>query len=237
MTTPRLGLYELLQNQTQPHVPVNTAMRRLDALVQMVVQDRDLTAPPGSAVDGDSHIIAGPATGDWLGKEDYLAYYYGGWQYIAPFNGMKAFIEIENVDVRYKTDVSPVGWYAVSDSGGSIVAGGDGEIIFDKSVSAAPGAAVTDYNPTGWNGGNVKNRLRVTPNAGGTTLNSLDATNCVDGQTVLLCNEDAAELLTVPNGAAGVAANTFEGPGGGDVVILAKQCRLITRVGTRWRFT
>lgn len=235
MTTPRLGLIELIQNQSQPHVPVNATTRRLDAIVQAVVLDKDLTAPPGSAVDGDSYLVAGAggsATGDWATHELELAYYWGGWLFVVPFNGMQVYVIDEDLEYRYSDLASPVGWAPDAGGGGASV-----DILFDQSVSATPGAAETDYDPTGWSGADGKNRLRITPNAGGTTINSLEASNAVDGQTVLVCNEDAAELLTLPNGAAGTAANTFEGPGAGDVVVLPKQCRLIVRVGARWRFT
>jgi len=51
-TTPNLALPELIAAQAQKHVTVNEALRALDALVQLAVLDRDLTAPPGSPAEG-----------------------------------------------------------------------------------------------------------------------------------------------------------------------------------------
>jgi len=53
-TTPRLAVTELNANDSQPEVVVNSALRIYDALIQTGIEDRDLTAPPGSPVDGTS---------------------------------------------------------------------------------------------------------------------------------------------------------------------------------------
>lgn len=50
--TTKLGLPLLTASQSQKHVAHNEAINKLDILVQLNVLDRDLTAPPGSPVDG-----------------------------------------------------------------------------------------------------------------------------------------------------------------------------------------
>ena len=113
MTTPRLGLDELAQNQSQPHVAVNAALRRIDVLVQSTAIEF-ITVLPGSYADGDVYIAASAGvTGPLVGKEDYVVYYYGGWNYIAPFRGMKFFMLDSEDDYRYDDTGSPVGWLPV----------------------------------------------------------------------------------------------------------------------------
>jgi hypothetical protein len=57
--TTHLQLPYLLASQAQKHVTHNEALRLLDAMVQLAVLDRDLTAPPGSPADGDRYIVVG----------------------------------------------------------------------------------------------------------------------------------------------------------------------------------
>lgn len=113
MTTPNLELPEWEQNQSQPHVTVNTALRVLDCLCQLRVLDRDLTAPPGAPADGDCYIPAAPATGDWAGHVNEVAMYIGtAWMYRIPLEGWRAWVVDEGIDVRYVGD-SPASWMPV----------------------------------------------------------------------------------------------------------------------------
>lgn len=54
---------------------VNVAIDQIDAVLQCSVINMDQTAPPGSPANGDLHIVASPATGDWTGQENNLARY------------------------------------------------------------------------------------------------------------------------------------------------------------------
>jgi hypothetical protein len=71
--TANLALPLLASSQAQKHVTHNEALNQLDALVQISVLDRHLTAPPGGAAEGDRYIPAGPATGAWVGQENAIA--------------------------------------------------------------------------------------------------------------------------------------------------------------------
>lgn len=113
MTTPNLDLPEWEQNQEQPYVTVDMALRVLDCLVQLRVLDRNLTAPPGSPADGDCYIPASPATGDWALHENDVAMYIGtAWEFRAPRDGWKAWVVDEGIDVRWTLD-SPPAWVPV----------------------------------------------------------------------------------------------------------------------------
>jgi hypothetical protein len=96
--TTKLGLSIVAAEQDQKHVPVNETFRRLDAIVQLTVIDRDLTAPPGSPAEGDVYIPASGGTGDWDDFDLNLALFADGqWIKIVPRTGWIAFIEDEAV--------------------------------------------------------------------------------------------------------------------------------------------
>ena len=58
-----LGITYIDSGVPQPEVTHNDAIRALDALVQLIVQDRDLASPPGSQSDGQRWIVAASPTG------------------------------------------------------------------------------------------------------------------------------------------------------------------------------
>jgi len=76
--TPRLGAPYIRAAQAQKEVTHNAALNILDALVQAVVEDRDLTTPPTSPEDGSLWIVATGAGGDWAGHDGELAQWIGG---------------------------------------------------------------------------------------------------------------------------------------------------------------
>lgn len=96
--TTNLQLPLLAAAQAQKHVTHNDALLRLDALVQLSVKDRDLTAPPGAPGDGDRYIPASGATGGWAGWDWNIAWYSDGvWTKLAPREGWRAWVEDEDV--------------------------------------------------------------------------------------------------------------------------------------------
>jgi len=97
-----LALPYLEAAQSQKHVTVNEALSGLDALVQLAVLDRDLTAPPGSPVEGDRYLVAAGATGAWVGQAGKIAAYQAGaWVFRTPSNGWKAWVADEALSIYY----------------------------------------------------------------------------------------------------------------------------------------
>jgi len=91
-----LSLPLILPSQAQKHVTMNEALRLLDVVVQLAVQDRDRTAAPAVPLTGARHIVAAGATGDWAGQEGRVALWEGtAWAFFAPLAGWRAFIEAE----------------------------------------------------------------------------------------------------------------------------------------------
>lgn len=97
MSTPTKGLPELSYSQASKHITHNEALRIIDGLLLLSVQDKDLTTPPAELLSGVCYIPASPATGDWEGYENYIAQYYGnGWYFYEPWYGWYTFVTDEN---------------------------------------------------------------------------------------------------------------------------------------------
>lgn len=90
---------------------MDTNLKRVGRLAfHLSVIDRDLTAPPGGESAGDTYIVNSPATGDWEGQEDKIAYYDGSdWVFYIPRDGYQAWIEDEDKMSVFKTG-SSYGW-------------------------------------------------------------------------------------------------------------------------------
>ena len=94
--TTHLLLPYILAAQAQKHVTHNEALRLLDAMVQLSVLDRDLTAPPASPADGDRYIVASAATGLWAGWDlNVTTWVDGVWMRLVPRPGWLAWIADE----------------------------------------------------------------------------------------------------------------------------------------------
>ena len=85
--TVNLSLPYILSSQAQKHVTHNDALRRLDGLVQLVVQSETNT-PPSSPAEGACHAIGTAPTGAWTGKAGKIALFEdGAWIYLVPRTG------------------------------------------------------------------------------------------------------------------------------------------------------
>jgi hypothetical protein len=89
--TPNLVLPYLAANQSQKHVTVNEALRRLDALVQVTVQSTALATPPATPAEGQRWILPAAPTGAWAGHAGQIAAWQdGAWAFYVPFDGWTA---------------------------------------------------------------------------------------------------------------------------------------------------
>ncbi|NCO87105.1 MAG: DUF2793 domain-containing protein [Rhodobacterales bacterium] len=121
-TSPNLDLPYIQPSQAQKHVTHNEAIRRLDALVQMVVVDRDLALPPAAAPDGARYIVATGGSADWTGWDGNIALATdGGWTQIIAQEGWLVWVADEAVFVVR----TAAGWTVLSTGGGG---GGGGDV-------------------------------------------------------------------------------------------------------------
>ncbi len=96
-STPNLQLPYLMAAQAQKHVTHNEALRALDALVQLLVLDKDLASPPGSPAEGSRYIVAAGPTGAWAGQAAKIAAYQdGAWMFYPPGEGWLAWVADED---------------------------------------------------------------------------------------------------------------------------------------------
>jgi hypothetical protein len=99
-TTSNMSLPLILPNQAQKHVTHNEALVLIDRLVQASVSRGDLTEPPSAPAEGERHLVAGGATGDWAGQDNAIAHYESGtWVFYPPGTGWLVW-DVESCDLK-----------------------------------------------------------------------------------------------------------------------------------------
>jgi len=111
--TPNLALPLLSEGQGSAHVTHNEALNRLDGLVLLSIEDRDLTTPPGGESNGDCYLVKATGTGAWAGHDGEIAIYYDGWLFATVEEGWRLWIRDENLFVIYNGST----WGEVGTSG------------------------------------------------------------------------------------------------------------------------
>ena len=117
--TVNLGLPCIEGSQAQKHVTHNEALTLLDTFVQLTVQSRSLTAPPGSPASGAAFIPASGASGAWSGWDGAIAVYNDAWSRIAPVPGFMAWVRDERLTVTYEDGTWRDG-FALTANGGRL---------------------------------------------------------------------------------------------------------------------
>lgn len=105
MPTPILNLPIAPGGATDLSVAFNSAMQILEAFTPLVVQDKDLSAPPAT-VSGDvgkRWIIGAAPTGAWATHTGKIALCTaaGVWQILAPPSFVVAYVVDESASYRY----------------------------------------------------------------------------------------------------------------------------------------
>lgn len=97
-----LQVDEISESQAGKYVTHNAAVRKLRILSQIIVKDRNLTAPPGAPTNGDTYIPAATATGAWAGYENRIVFYSGtSWVSLTAAEGWMAYLQDENIFIVY----------------------------------------------------------------------------------------------------------------------------------------
>lgn len=107
---------------------MNHNLRLIDALVQAVVVDKDLAAPPGSPAAGSMYIVAASPTGGWSGHASHLAVWQVGddltsaWTFVPPSEGWRVYVVDEDIEYRF----NGTAWVGVTGEGSYRQTIGDG---------------------------------------------------------------------------------------------------------------
>lgn len=110
----RLALPYLAAGQMQKHVTLNTALTRLDALLQTAVVSRTTAFQPSAPADGDLYILPNDAEGAaWAGRAsgNLMRFEAGGWTVVPTPNGLIAVV-LDEPAVLVRTDA---GWVALGE--------------------------------------------------------------------------------------------------------------------------
>ena len=86
-------------------------MQRIDASIAACVAGPASATPPVSPVVGDCFIVGAGATGAWAGKDGSLAMFsIGGWRFVAPREGLRAWVSSQGVDALYRSGAWETGF-------------------------------------------------------------------------------------------------------------------------------
>lgn len=94
--TALLALPYILPSQAQKHVTHNEALRMLDAIIHLRVEDRNRETPPASPTEGQRHALGAAPTGAFAGKAGKIAAFQdGAWSFLTPRAGWVIWCEAE----------------------------------------------------------------------------------------------------------------------------------------------
>lgn len=89
----KLSLPYIQPAQAQKHVTHNSALERLDVLVQPNVLSHSEQIPPVSPAEGDSYIVPSGAQGAWAGHVHEVTWYQNGnWTFLPPGLGWMIYV-------------------------------------------------------------------------------------------------------------------------------------------------
>lgn len=193
--TTNLALPYILSAQSQKHVTHNEALRRLDGLVQLVIQQETGT-PPGSPAEGQCFAVAAAPTGAWSGKAGKVAFFAdGAWLFLSPKDGW-------------------VAWFADADRQKIWTGTAWGDLLSESTIPKlgvntsadttnrlAVSSAATLLNHAG-----AGHQLKLNKNASGDTLSLLYQTNWSGRAEMGLAGSNDFELKVSADGSAWATA-------------------------------
>ena len=108
------------------------ALQTLDLMVAAAVEEMPRAEPPASPAIGATYIVAGAASGDWVGRDQCLAgYTEGGWRFVQPRPGTTAYVISASLWAVYRDGVWETGCVR-----------GQGLFVGDQQVVGSRAAAI-----------------------------------------------------------------------------------------------
>ncbi len=138
MATEIASLDEIAASQAQKEVTHNTALRQLEGRLFRVI-DQDVGTTPSSPSNGDTYIVD-QLGGAWsTAIVDDIAHFFGGaWNFYAPFEGLKVWVNDEDILVVYDGS----NWITVTATSGTwtptlgFATPGDESVIFSTQFGS-----------------------------------------------------------------------------------------------------
>ena len=119
------------------------ATKLIDLVVAAAVEEEPLAAPPANPVIGATYIVASGATGAWAGNDLALAGYTdGGWRFVAPREGMLAYVVNGSVWAAFRAG----SWEIGAVRGESLMIGGQ-QVVGARAGAIGSPAAVRPWMP------------------------------------------------------------------------------------------
>jgi len=197
----RLALPFIDAAQSQKHVTHNEAIVALDALVHLSVKARNIAAPPASPAEGDRFLVPTGATGAFAGHIDAIAAFDdGGWAYLAPRAGWRAYVESEGLFLLFDgaawkdvglslqnlQNLSRLGIGATADASNPLLAKLNGALLTARAASE---------------GGTGDLRVSLNKSAAGNNVSQLYQTNYSGRAETGLTGDDRFRIKVSANGA------------------------------------
>lgn len=156
-TSPRLLLPYLQAAQAQKHVTHNEALRRLDGLVNLTVDDRNRIVPPANPTEGAAYLVAAGATGLWAGWSGDIALWAdAAWMRLPARIGWRLWVIAEQlVLVRLAA-----GWVTLDTAMGLLVRGASTDLA-EGALGGRTRAAIVEASVTGLSGSSVTTTLTI----------------------------------------------------------------------------
>ncbi len=195
--TTNLQLPYLAAAQAQKHVTLNESLRNLDAIVQLAVVNRTLTAPPASPLEGDRHIVAASPTGAWAGRDlEIAAWQDGAWMFYQPRTGWVAWCAAESVALVWNGSA----WDNLG------LAGSVDQLGINASADATNKLAVksdaTFFTHDDVTPGSGNHQMKINKSAPGNTASVLFQTNWSGRAEFGLAGDDDWHVKVSPDGGA-----------------------------------
>ncbi len=203
--TPNLKMPNIEAAQAQKHITHNEALRVLDAIVQLSVNDRDLTTAPLSPVDGARYIVAAAATGIWAGKDQQIAAWQdNAWDYYVPQEGWLAWVADEDKLLAWDGTV----WNEVSGGGGGSanLNPADGGLIGINSTASTTNRLSVSSPATLFNHEGNGHQQKINKNTAGDTASQLYQSGFSGRAEIGLTGDDDFHFKVSPDGTSWVEA-------------------------------
>ena len=138
--TPRLDLPFLSAGQAQKEFFHNEALQTLDIVVASAVEEPPRAVPPSAPAIGAAYIVGAAPTDAWAGKAQQLAAFTsGGWRFIAPVDGMAAYVKSIGIMASYRAGAWEIGVLR----GSSLAIGGVQVVGTRSGAIASPSGGTT----------------------------------------------------------------------------------------------